>query len=134
MFTSFTPSAKYPLAIANKIIDIFGDDQGVGYDIGCKAKATISHSSISAKAREHRFKFIVNAFHGHAHNRRCQLCNHPLYQKGIGLEDLETCERVFAASNIATRLLRHASHFHWLQFLELHFELWNEDKYLELSL
>lgn len=126
-------SAKYSLAAANDIIDTYGDDQGSGYDIGCRAGVTLANSSIGAKARQHRFAFLVNAFHGHAHNRLCQLRHHPLYQKGVGLEDLETCERVFSGSNAVARLIRHASYFHWLQFLDLHFQQWDEDKYAELS-
>ncbi|EGO04369.1 hypothetical protein SERLA73DRAFT_44780 [Serpula lacrymans var. lacrymans S7.3] len=35
---------------------------------------------------------IDNAFHGYAHNWRCQLLNHPFYLTGFGLEDMETCE------------------------------------------
>ena len=76
----------------------------------------------------------VDAFHGHAHNRLCQLSNHPLFLKGFGLEDLATCERIFAGTNLATRLIQHASHFHWLQFLDLQMDQWDKDKYLELSM
>jgi hypothetical protein len=109
-------SAKYALAAANKIMDTYGSHQEVGYDIGCKVCETLAHSSIGAKAEELGFSFVVNAFHGHAHNRLCQLRHHPLYQLGIGLEDLETCERIFTGSNSVARLIRHASYFHWLQF------------------
>ena len=31
------------------------------------------------------------------------------------------------------RVIRHASYFHWQQFLDLHFNQWDKDKYLELS-
>jgi hypothetical protein len=115
------------------LLNTFGDDQGIGHDIGCRGATTIANCSIGCKAKQHRLTILVNAFHGHAHNRRCQLRNHPLYVKGIGLEDLETCERIFAASNAVARTIRHASYFHWLQFLDLHFQQWDQDKYLELS-
>jgi hypothetical protein len=75
----------------------------------------------------------VNAFHGHTHNRACQLCFHPLYLHGLGLEDLETCEQIFSASNSVAWLIHHASHFYWLQFLNLHFNQWDLKKYAELS-
>ncbi|KAG1812026.1 hypothetical protein EV424DRAFT_1473620 [Suillus variegatus] len=117
--------AKYPLATINKLIDVFGDHLGIGSDIGCSLRKT--------KAGDHHLILAVNTFHGHAHNRKCQLQHHPLYLRGFGLEDLETCERVFAASNAAAPLIRHASHFHYVQFLELHFDQWDIDKYLELS-
>lgn len=126
-------SAKYGLATINNILDTFGPDQAVGYDIGCVHKITVAASSISEKARDLRLQVAVDAFHGHAHNRLCQLCNHPLFLKGFGLEDLATCERIFAGTNPATRLIRHASHFHWLQFLDLQMDQWDKDKYLELS-
>lgn len=90
-------------------------------------------SSISAKARSHQHQFVVNSFHGHAHNCRCQLWFHPLYRSGLGLEDLETCERVFSGSNAVAPVIRHASYFHWLQFVDLHFRQWDADRYLELS-
>ena len=105
----------------------------MAYDIGCSHSATVRASSISDKARIHRLLLLVNTFHGHAHNRACQLQNHPMYLPGLGIEDLETCERIFAASNSVAPLIRHASYFHWLQFLDLHFDQWDKDKYLELS-
>ena len=76
----------------------------------------------------------MNAFHGHAHNRMCQLQYHPLYLPGTGLEDFETCEHVFSSSNATAGLIRHASHFHYVQSLELHFSQWDADKYAELSM
>ncbi|KAG2133401.1 hypothetical protein BD769DRAFT_1627423 [Suillus cothurnatus] len=114
-------SAKYPLATINKLLDVFGDNQAIGSDIGCN------------KAFNHKLSLSVNAFHGHAHNRKCQLQYHPMYLCGFGLEDLETCERIFASSNAAVCLIFHASHFHYSQFLDLHFDQWDMDKYLELS-
>ena len=87
----------------------------------------------SEKAQDLRLQVAVDAFHGHAHNRLCQLSNHPLFHKGFGLEDLATCERIFSGTNPVTRLIRHASHFHWLQFIDLQMDQWDNDKYLELS-
>jgi hypothetical protein len=126
-------SAKYALATTNKILDVFGPNGVTGYDIGCSYQTTVNASSIATKARSHQHRFIVNSFHGHAHNRRCQLRFHPLYQRGLGLEDLETCERIFSASNAVAPVIRHASYFHWLQFIDLHFQQWDSDRYLELS-
>ena len=123
-------SAKYGLATLNEILDVFGPDQAVGY---CVHKVTVVASSISNKAQDLRLQVAVDAFHGHAHNRLCQLSNHPLYLEGFRLEDLATCEKIFAGTNPAIRLIRHASHFHWLQFLDLQMDQWDKDKYLELS-
>ncbi|THH00432.1 hypothetical protein EW026_g2103 [Hermanssonia centrifuga] len=125
--------AKYALATVNRLVDELGDDQTVGHDIACAFTATLRNSSIADKVKRHRLTMSVNAFHGHAHNRMCQLANHPLYRIVLGLEDLETCERVFSASNAVARTVRFSSHFHWCQFLDLHFKQWNEDRYLDLS-
>jgi hypothetical protein len=127
------PSAKYGLSVVDKVLKTFGEDQIIGSDIGCSFTSTIASSSLGAEAERLRLRLAVNAFHGHAHNRACQLRYHPLYLDGVGLEDLETCERVFSASNSVARLIRHASYFHWLQFLDLHFDQWDLDKYAELS-
>ena len=84
-------SAKYGLAMLNHLLDVFGIDQAVGYDIGCIHKVMVAASSISKKAQDLRLQVAVDAFHGHARNRLCQLSNHPLFLKGFGLKDLATC-------------------------------------------
>ena len=98
-------SAKYGLETLSEILDVFGSDPAVGYDISCVHKITIAASSISEKAQDLRLQVAVDAFHGHAHNRLCQLSNHPLFLKGFGLEDLATCERIFSGTNPATCLI-----------------------------
>ncbi|KAG1884097.1 hypothetical protein F4604DRAFT_1919926 [Suillus subluteus] len=125
--------AKYGLATVNRLLDVCGADQAIGHDIACSSRKTIATSSIGAKAADLNLQVVVNAFHGFSHDRRCQLQNHPLYLNGLGLEDLETCERIFASSNSAAVLIRHASYFHWMQFLDLHFDQWDMDRYLDLS-
>ncbi|KAG1729376.1 hypothetical protein EDB19DRAFT_1641971, partial [Suillus lakei] len=124
---------KYPLATMSKLLDIFGDNQAIGSNIGCSLSKTVAASSIRDKAAQHKLSLSVNAFHGHAHNRKCQLQFHPMYLRGFGLEDLETCKWIFASSNAAASLIRHVSHFHYVQFLDLHFDQWDTDKYFELS-
>ncbi|THG98024.1 hypothetical protein EW026_g4083 [Hermanssonia centrifuga] len=37
------------------------------------------------------------------------------------------------ASNAVARVIRFSSHFHWQQFLDLHFKQWNQDRYADLS-
>ncbi|KAJ3746941.1 hypothetical protein EV360DRAFT_76388, partial [Lentinula raphanica] len=44
--------AKYPLAIVNRLLDVFGKDLGIGYDIGCGFKATIKKTPLQPKAKE----------------------------------------------------------------------------------
>lgn len=125
---------KYPLAVTSKLIDVFGDHQCIGYDVSCAFSATIRDSTLlSQRAIKHQLQLVVDAFHGYSHNRLCQLRYHPLYRLGLGLEDLESCERVFSGSNSVSRVIRHASYFHWHQFLDLHFQQWNEDRLLDSS-
>ncbi|KAF7348117.1 hypothetical protein MSAN_01764300 [Mycena sanguinolenta] len=87
--------AKYGFAITAHLLRVLGE-LGVGYDIGCKfGKMVRMHPALSSLAADSNFKALVGAFHGHAHNRRCQLKNLSTYVKGMGLEDLEECESFF---------------------------------------
>ena len=90
-------------------------------------------STLGDRARASGLHMVVPAFHGHAHNRLCQLRHHILMSSGFGLEDLETCERVFAGSNAVARLTRHATAFHRRQFIDLYFQQWDADKYENLG-
>ena len=86
---------KYPLALVNKLLDVFGPNLLLGYDIMCAFWKTLSRSSLGAKVTALRLRGVVPAFHGHAHNRICQLGWHPMYMEHVGLEDFEECERTF---------------------------------------
>ncbi|KAI0039816.1 hypothetical protein FA95DRAFT_1503682 [Auriscalpium vulgare] len=125
--------AKYALASLDAIMKTYGADQGVGYDIGCSMDSTVRSTSLSERAAAQRLQLLVNAFHGYAHNRACQLKFHPLYRFGIGIEDLETCERIFSWLNIVARNIRHASLYHWRLFLHICLKQWDEDRYANLS-
>ena len=106
----------------------------IGYDIGCGFSVTANNSpTIGPEIQRANLSFCVNAFHGHAHHRRCQLRWHPLYITGVGLEDFETCERVFSESNKIAACTRLASTFHRRQAILRHFRRWNAEKYAGLS-
>ncbi|KAG1836183.1 hypothetical protein DFJ58DRAFT_735173 [Suillus subalutaceus] len=92
--------AKYPLAIVAKLLDAFGDDLGGGYDIGCQFQTTLDNSSLGPLAVMSAF-FII---------------------KGIGIEDLETCERTFSKSNSLASALRYTSIFHRQQAIDSYFK------------
>src|ERR1700678_3114719 len=94
------------------MIDIFGADLGHGYDISWPLKTKINKSPLGLKAHAANHTCLVGAFHGHAHNRICQLSFLATYVKGMGLEDLEGCERFFSKSNALASSLRYASVFH----------------------
>ncbi|KAG2052113.1 hypothetical protein BDR06DRAFT_983287 [Suillus hirtellus] len=84
--------AKYALTLANKLIDVYRANGLTSYDIGCSFLKTIAASSVTDKVKKANHCFVINAFHGHAHNHCYQLQYHMLYQKGLGIEDLETYE------------------------------------------
>ncbi|KAG0695695.1 hypothetical protein DFH29DRAFT_984896 [Suillus ampliporus] len=114
--------AKYPLAVVSKLMDAFGEGLGGGYDIGCQFKTTLDNSSLGPRARSLHYTSLVGAFHGHAHRRLCQLDHLTTYIPGLGLEDLETCERTFSKSNGLASSLRYASVFHRQQGILTYFE------------
>ncbi|KAJ6447724.1 hypothetical protein C8R45DRAFT_948397 [Mycena sanguinolenta] len=104
--------SKYPLAIVNELLNAFGLKIGGGYGIGCHFKTTLGNSNLGDKAHANHFQSLVGSFHGHAHNRLCQLSFLATYVEGLGLEDLEGCERYFSRSNGLAKSVRYASKFH----------------------
>ncbi|KAF8344672.1 hypothetical protein F5887DRAFT_1062040 [Amanita rubescens] len=104
--------AKYPLSIVNRLLDNFGKQLGVGYDIGCRFRTIVNNSALGPRAKQLQYQSLVGAFHGHAHNRLCQLSNLTTYVDGLGLEDLEGCERFFAKSNSLASSTQYSSVFH----------------------
>lgn len=126
--TGLLPRSKYWIATVNKLLELFGDRLGIGYDIGCAAEGTARRSpALSEKWVTSSSRFGVPAFHGWAHGRLCQLRNHVRASEGFGLDDLETCERIFSASNSIASALRHASKFTRHRFIIGHFENWNQE-------
>jgi hypothetical protein len=111
-FLSLVFRAKYPLAVVALLLEHLGKDLGVGYDVGCHFGATIKNSDLGPLADQLCMRCLVGAFHGHAHNRFCQLSFLATYVKGLGLEDLEGCERFFSRSNALAKSCRNASRFH----------------------
>ncbi|KAJ7730105.1 hypothetical protein DFH07DRAFT_756414 [Mycena maculata] len=103
---------KYPLAVVQELLDVFGMKIGARYDIGCHFDATVKNSELGDLARRNRLKCLVGSFHGHAHNWLCQLSFLATYVEGMGLEDLEGCERYFSCSNGLAKSCRYASRFH----------------------
>src|SRR5882762_1620640 len=126
--------AKYPLTIVNHQLDTLGEDQAIGYDIGCAFMSTVKSSKLlGQKAGNMHLWFSVNLFHGYAHSCLCQLDSHPLYLQGWGIEDLEGLEHIFAALNTFAPTICYTMEYHWHQVLDLHFKQWDNDKYQELS-
>ncbi|KAJ7083938.1 hypothetical protein B0H15DRAFT_923758 [Mycena belliarum] len=126
--------AKYPLAVVKELLNAFGMKLGAGYDVACHFEATVRNSELGDLAREKKLKCLVGSFHGHAHNRLCQLGFLANYVDGMGLEDLEGCERFFSRSNGLARSCRYASRFHRQQEISTyvkHFD--SSETYANLS-
>ncbi|KAJ7143242.1 hypothetical protein C8R46DRAFT_1233018 [Mycena filopes] len=120
---------KYPLAILKRLLDRYGKDIGIGYDIMCAFFKTLLRSSLGRRVVAMNLRGVVPAFHGHAHNRACQVGWHPLYVEGVGLEDFEECERTFAKSNHLASVTRLTTPFHRKQAIDEHFYFHDLDKH-----
>jgi hypothetical protein len=95
----------------------------------CAFRKTLAGSEKLAKKVEgHRLVGVVPAFHGHAHNRKCQVHWHPMYIEGAGMEDFEECERTFCLSNELANCTRLATPFHRRQEIVEHFQFHDKDK------
>jgi len=51
----------------------------------------------------------------------------------MGLEDLETMERIFSASNQVAPLTRYASAYNRRVYVDMFFKNWDDEKYLNLG-
>ncbi|KAK0228965.1 hypothetical protein IW262DRAFT_1293645 [Armillaria fumosa] len=83
---------KYPLAVVEKLLQVFGDCLGIGYDIGCKFGGTVRQSPLGELAETKQLRML-----------------------GLGLEDLETLEHFFSKSNALAGGIGYASCFHHCQ-------------------
>ena len=108
--------------MTSKLLDAFGSDLGGRYDIGCHFKTTLVSSVLGERARSLNYMSLVNTFHGHAHNRLCQLDNLTMHVEGLRLEDLEGCEQTFSKSSALASSVRYASIFHRRQAIASYFE------------
>ncbi|KAG0694090.1 hypothetical protein DFH29DRAFT_815703 [Suillus ampliporus] len=73
-------------------MDVFGSNILYGYDIKCAFEKILLCSTLGDSAKRLNVQGVVPTFHGHAHNRLCQLQHHSKHKLGAGLEDFETCE------------------------------------------
>ncbi|KAH9910445.1 uncharacterized protein BXZ73DRAFT_108989 [Epithele typhae] len=125
--------AKYPIAMVRKLLDTIPGPHIVGYDIGCTFKTTLARSSVGPDFAKSGSRCCVNAFHGYSHSYPCQLDNHPLGIAGMGLEDLETLERVFSDSNALAPVIRYASVYRRHALMTLFFRHRDEEKHTNLG-
>ena len=105
----------------------------MGYDIGCVFQKTICSSPLGAEFTGSESRCCVNAFHSYSHNFKCQTRNHPNIIDGVGIEDLETMERIYSSSNQVAGVTRYASAYHRRVFIDMFFQQWDDDKYRNLA-
>ncbi|KAL0567617.1 hypothetical protein V5O48_014382 [Marasmius crinis-equi] len=104
---------KYLLANVKALLDRYGKDLGLGYGIMCAFYKTLLRSrKLGDQVVACQLRGVVPAFHGHAHNRKCQVSWHPMYIKGVGLKDFEECERTFSDSNHLAASTRLSTELH----------------------
>ncbi|KAI8142642.1 hypothetical protein BJV82DRAFT_516081, partial [Fennellomyces sp. T-0311] len=90
---------KYPLAVLDVILQKYGSNVNIMYDIACRFES-------SFKVSESWLKYIINnlesvkmavtVFHAYAHSMSCQVKYHPWYIEGMGLTDGEGLERLWS--------------------------------------
>lgn len=95
---------------------------GNGYDIGCQFSTTIHQNPSGPLAERLEYKSLVGIFHGHGHKRLCQLKHLATYVEGLGLEDLEGCERCFLKTNDLGPATCYSSAFHRHQAITGYFK------------
>lgn len=115
-------------------MDAHGANQGNGYDIACSHCVTLNNSDLGPRARELGHTPLVDAFHGHAHNRLCQLKNLTSYVDGLGLDALGVCEQAFSKSNELAGSTRTMGTYHRQQAIGAFFrDTDNFDNYRSMS-
>ncbi|KAI1782519.1 hypothetical protein LXA43DRAFT_977529 [Ganoderma leucocontextum] len=126
--------AKYPLAIVAKILEKISGKKLVGYDIGCAFGETVQHTTLKPAFQASGSRFCVNAFHGYSHSYDCQVQHHPNVIEGIGLEEMETLERIFSTSNQLAPVIRYASPYRRHSLIHAFFRQWDHEKYSNIGL
>lgn len=69
---------KYGLALIAQLIQKYGGDLGIGYDIACSMSKTAGEHPLLQNKID-KVKWACGAFHAFAHNRACQLQYNPRY-------------------------------------------------------
>ena len=114
-------------------MDVLDDCLLFGSDIVCSLQKTIATSSLGLTFKHKKCLFMGNAFHGYSHNWDCQKVNHPNVILGLGLEDLETLEWIFSASNAVAAVTHYSTAFHRRVYIDLFCQQWDNEKYLNLA-
>ncbi|RDX50672.1 hypothetical protein OH76DRAFT_1455223 [Lentinus brumalis] len=125
--------AKYALAMTSRVNEKIKGKKMFGYDIGCAFEDTVLHSILRDLFLASGSRFCVPAFHGYSHSYRCQCHYHPNAIQGVGLEDFETAERIFARSNELASVVRGASVYRRHLFIDMFFRQHDRDRYANMA-
>ncbi|CCO35543.1 hypothetical protein BN14_09661 [Rhizoctonia solani AG-1 IB] len=127
------PSPRHPtLAFSLLVLDVLVAFQRRGPSVSIQTMAK-ALCDLRNRIKEMRFDMCLGSFHGPAHNRLCQLRNHPHNREGTGLSPLENAEQIFSSSNRIASLVRLASKYHRQQRIHIHFDAWDEDQHQNLG-
>ncbi|KAG2151064.1 uncharacterized protein EDB93DRAFT_1240135 [Suillus bovinus] len=90
--------AKYPLAVVDQLLMVYGKNGGCVYDIGCAFAKTLGNSTLGPRASALNFWMMIDW--------------HPMYIEGTGHTEGEGCEHILSSSNDLARSTRHTTTFH----------------------
>ncbi|KAG1718655.1 hypothetical protein EDD22DRAFT_983519 [Suillus occidentalis] len=79
---------KYPLAIIDCLLTVYGQNGACAYDIGCVFAKTITSSTLGECASSLNLWMMLDW--------------HPMYIEGTGYTEGEGCEHIFSSSNELT--------------------------------
>lgn len=103
-----------------------------GYDIRCSFETTVNRTSVGLKYHAKHGHLCVNEFHEYSHNYFCQLKHHSNVIRGIGIEDLETMEQIFGATNCLASIMCYMFPYRRLLYIETYLQQWDDNKYANL--
>ncbi|KAH9449653.1 hypothetical protein Pst134EB_033044 [Puccinia striiformis f. sp. tritici] len=123
-----------PLVILERIINTIEADRPIGvlYDLGCSLDKFIKLRDIWPESRG-RLSFGTSVFHAYVHEWPCQVKYNPRYQKGWGLSDGESLERLWSALSPMVSPLRYATRNNRLGALAHRCQYRNKQSVLKLA-
>ncbi|KAG0696141.1 hypothetical protein DFH29DRAFT_984721 [Suillus ampliporus] len=95
--------AKHPLAIIDHLLNVYGKNGGITYNIGCTFYKTLGNSSLGPHACALNLWMMVGV---------CHIDWHLVYIEGTGHTEGEGCEHIFSLLNELAHSTHHTSSFH----------------------
>ncbi|KAI7940332.1 hypothetical protein MJO28_013984 [Puccinia striiformis f. sp. tritici] len=123
-----------PLAILERIIKTIEPHRPIGvlYDLGCALDKFIDLRCIWPESRS-RLSFGTSVFHAYVHEWSCQVKYNPRYQRGWGLSDGESLERLWLSLSPLVSPLRYATRNNRLAALAHRCKFRNKQSIIKLA-